>query len=391
MAGFLILLAFGLTIDFMGDGQLGTVVNDTSDDIEKSNYAPIANCTANCSSGEFPLTVEFTGSGIDFDGDVKSFYWDFGDGHNSEEQNPVHTFQTSGYYTVKMIVTDDDGNTNEDELIISVIERPILPTAYISSDKTYSEIGASSLNVKFTGSGHIEEGSIVDYHWDFDDGTTSSFQNPSHTFKGGEKEKIYTVTLTVTDNKERTATSKINITMRQYKQVTLFPCDYTFVDSAEPYTNFKDTYDLWVQNITYPSDSIRLTYLKYNLSTLPEHSKIQSSELKYIFNYVTLDKDDYEDIVCYKSTDDNWKDEKICWENRPSIIHEIIEAEFHRGDYQSYDYMGWTLEGEEGIDNFIEDELDSQYITLILSPSGWGKDELMRVPKLWIKYSDYDY
>ena len=41
-----------------------------------------------------------------------SFTWDFGDGNTSTEANPVHSYGTTGFYTVTLTVTDDRGNTD---------------------------------------------------------------------------------------------------------------------------------------------------------------------------------------------------------------------------------------------------------------------------------------
>ena len=42
----------------------------------------------------------------DSDVDVK---WNFGDGSTSSEQNPMHTYEESGPYTVTLTVTDSEG------------------------------------------------------------------------------------------------------------------------------------------------------------------------------------------------------------------------------------------------------------------------------------------
>ncbi len=41
-----------------------------------------------------------------------SWFWDFGDGQSSEEQNPAHTYIYSGNFTVTLTVTDNNGNTS---------------------------------------------------------------------------------------------------------------------------------------------------------------------------------------------------------------------------------------------------------------------------------------
>ena len=48
------------------------------------------------------------------------WYWDFGDGNNSTEQNPLHTFSTAGTYTVNLTVSNANG-TNSTSAIITVI------------------------------------------------------------------------------------------------------------------------------------------------------------------------------------------------------------------------------------------------------------------------------
>ncbi|MBN2240412.1 MAG: DUF4349 domain-containing protein [Dehalococcoidales bacterium] len=40
-----------------------------------------------------------------------SYLWDFGDGETSTDENPEHSYDDDGYYTVTLTVTDDKGNT----------------------------------------------------------------------------------------------------------------------------------------------------------------------------------------------------------------------------------------------------------------------------------------
>jgi PKD repeat protein len=48
-------------------------------------------------------------------GNIISWLWDFGDGHSSEEQNPVHLYEADGIYTVKLTVTDANGSATSTE------------------------------------------------------------------------------------------------------------------------------------------------------------------------------------------------------------------------------------------------------------------------------------
>ena len=53
----------------------------------------------------------FNASGsFDEDGNITSYFWDFGDGTTSTEMNPNHTYGGEGWYNVTLIVTDNDGN-----------------------------------------------------------------------------------------------------------------------------------------------------------------------------------------------------------------------------------------------------------------------------------------
>lgn len=63
-----------------------------------------------------------------------------------------------------------------------------------TADFSFLEDG---LTVDFTDASTDSDGSVVAWSWDFDDGTTSTAQNPSHTYTS---DGSYTVTLTVTDD-----------------------------------------------------------------------------------------------------------------------------------------------------------------------------------------------
>ena len=71
------------------------------------NRAPIVAASASPSSGQPPLTVQFSSAGTsDPDGDPLTYSWTFGDGGTSTEANPVHTYQTSGRYAAMLTVSD---------------------------------------------------------------------------------------------------------------------------------------------------------------------------------------------------------------------------------------------------------------------------------------------
>ncbi|MEW5986196.1 MAG: PKD domain-containing protein [Chloroflexota bacterium] len=85
------------------------------------NQAPVAVATADPTSGDPPLTVNFTGSGsYDPDGAIVSYHWNFGDGGSSAEANPSHVYTSGGQYIATLTVTDNWGDSNSTQVTIDV-------------------------------------------------------------------------------------------------------------------------------------------------------------------------------------------------------------------------------------------------------------------------------
>jgi len=68
------------------------------------NRPPVAVSVATPPGGRAPLSVQFTGSGS-ADPDF-TYSWDFGDGSNSTQADPQHTYTTAGTYKATLTVTD---------------------------------------------------------------------------------------------------------------------------------------------------------------------------------------------------------------------------------------------------------------------------------------------
>ena len=85
-------------------------------------HAPIANFTANVTSGTVPLTVQFNDT---TNGSQNTLAWDFGDTSTSTEKNPLHIYSAIGTYTVNLTVTGPSGsNTTTKSNYITVHESP---------------------------------------------------------------------------------------------------------------------------------------------------------------------------------------------------------------------------------------------------------------------------
>src|SRR5262249_12971582 len=87
-------------------------------------------------------------------------------------------------------------------------EKKSAPSADFASDtEAKPRAGPAPLTVKFTAESEQASGQVR-YFWDFDDGTTTTDQNPTHTFK---KARWYIVSLKSTDAKGHTFLDVINL------------------------------------------------------------------------------------------------------------------------------------------------------------------------------------
>lgn len=91
-----------------------------------SNIRPTAIAEADITTGDAPLTVQFTGSNSsDFDGTISLYLWNFGDGGTSTSADPQHIFTTDGAYKVQLIVADNGGLKDTSEVLINVGNPPV--------------------------------------------------------------------------------------------------------------------------------------------------------------------------------------------------------------------------------------------------------------------------
>jgi PKD repeat protein len=133
-------------------------------------------------SGSVPLTVTFTDRSS---GSPSTYYWDFGDGAFSSTKEPVHTYTTSGTFTVKQTV-EKNGQTSSKTQVISVSSVP-LTANFIASQTS----GTAPLHVTFT---DTSAGSPTTWIWQLGNGQVSYDRNPEMVYQA---QGDYTVVLTV--------------------------------------------------------------------------------------------------------------------------------------------------------------------------------------------------
>jgi PKD repeat protein len=158
-------------------------------------------------------TIQFSGTATDPDGDdIASWRWNFGDGNRSSAQNPTHRYPNGGTFNVTLTVTDEHGVTGSKTKTIEVEGPPNEPPT-IDELTADPENPAVDQDVEFAVTVTDPDqpaGTAFDYEWDFDDETTSTLAEPTHSF---DEDGTYTVTVTVTDAQGATDTATIDITV----------------------------------------------------------------------------------------------------------------------------------------------------------------------------------
>jgi len=149
----------------------------------------VASFYADLESGVAPLAVQFTDTST---GGVSFWYWTFGDGTHSYEQNPLHTFPDADTtYTVSLWVSGAGGS--DGPATLDIVTDPGIPPPVASFDWAVS---SEDVDVDFT---DTSTGTVTSWLWDFSVGgnpVSSTDQNPTSLYVLWGVP--YTVTLTVT-------------------------------------------------------------------------------------------------------------------------------------------------------------------------------------------------
>ncbi|MCK4300866.1 MAG: PKD domain-containing protein, partial [Planctomycetes bacterium] len=138
-------------------------------------------------------SAEFTAEGtIDPDGRVEGHFWDFGDGNSGNGWNVSHEYLTSGIYSVRLTVLDNDGRSAITNVSIMIINRPPIPEAEVPSEAT------ENTTVMFDSTGSYDrDGLITVWQWDFGDDRTGEGREGYHRYT---EPGTYTWKLTIVDD-----------------------------------------------------------------------------------------------------------------------------------------------------------------------------------------------
>ncbi|MBP1928149.1 PKD repeat protein [Methanolinea mesophila] len=167
---------YRVTLSVTGEGGSASTTGSVMVIGGSSTPGPVlkAQFSASPMSGRAPLEVTFT----DRSAGAETWTWDFGDGTTSTEQDPVHLFTATGIHRVTLTVTHGDelAASTAFIMVMSGASGPVLPaTAQVTASPM---TGRAPLEVRFTD----RSAGAETWYWDFGDGTTSTEQDPVHTF-----------------------------------------------------------------------------------------------------------------------------------------------------------------------------------------------------------------
>ena len=115
---------------------------------------------------------------------ISNWLWNFGDGNTSNLKDPVHVYATPGKFNVSLTTTNQAGSTTKTVQNAIVVDPVVTSFTFMSQPPN---------TIQFTDTSTKNPTSWL---WDFGDGTTSTLQNPTHTYPGPGS---YNVTLTASN------------------------------------------------------------------------------------------------------------------------------------------------------------------------------------------------
>lgn len=154
-------------------------------------------------------SVTLNGAASSDDGTISLYQWQQDDGSVIATGVTVSVSLAVGSHTLTLIVTDDQGLQDNDQVAITVLPKNgganAAPTASFTVDCTALSCGFDA------STSSDSDGSIVSYDWDFGDGNLGSGAIVNHTYANAGR---YNVTLTVSDNAGASDTANKRIRLR---------------------------------------------------------------------------------------------------------------------------------------------------------------------------------
>ncbi len=196
-----------------------------SKQIPTVNFSHQTNC--------FTKSTNFTNLSTLTTSSISAYLWDFGDGNTSTNQNPMHQFNDTGRYVIRLTVYGANGC--EASLARTIVISPTPVPNFTSG------VACPGNPMQFTDQTQSFNDVIVRYSWDFGDNTFSNIKNPSKIY---DSAGLYKVLLSVTN------------LAGCVDSISKFVPVYTIPDLGFSYDAQCATLDMLLQNTTTGLDSM---------------------------------------------------------------------------------------------------------------------------------------
>src|ERR1051325_5159377 len=160
---------------------------------------------------------------------ISTWFWKFGDGNTSTQQNPTHVYSGYGTFTVTLTVTDSNGNKDSVQHPVCVYP---LPVPNFVSDTVCSGDSTCFTNLSF-----VPSGTITGCAWNFGDVSginVSNLQNPCYIYQGGSGN--YNAALTVTSDSGCQSSTILPVIVNSCNGIQLFFKKVSIIISPNPFS-----------------------------------------------------------------------------------------------------------------------------------------------------------
>jgi PKD repeat protein len=181
------------------------------------NSAPVIDPQVDTLSGQVPLTVNFVANADDPDGAVALHRWQFGDGSESREANPAHTYLSGGEFIITYTAYDSDGAAASKTLAVSVAD-PMAPEIVLSQPFTGDSYTTDAPAISLVGEARSARSAVASLIWDnLHTGEAASLNvqaEPSVPWQAEIRLKpgLNEILLTATDDTRDVGTKRLRIT-----------------------------------------------------------------------------------------------------------------------------------------------------------------------------------
>jgi PKD repeat protein len=186
------------TVTLIATNSAGSDTESKTDYITVTYAEPVANFTADVTSGTTPFTVQFTDSSTN---SPTTWSWKFGDGGKSTDENPTHKYTDPGEFTVSLTAINSAGSNITIMTHYITVTSASSPVAAFTADMTS---GTVPFTVRFN---DTTSNTPTLWLWSFGDGASSTEENPSHTYSNTG---TYTVSLTAANDAGNSSKTAIN-------------------------------------------------------------------------------------------------------------------------------------------------------------------------------------